>query len=534
MMIARKSFLIVISQFIIQFIGWIGLVIIAKLWGGFAPEALGTIGFAMSFLALFNIVADLGFRGAHVKRVSEGQDLGTCIGTYAAIKLILTGLMVTIIVTAIFIWKNVFQQGFTDATTESMIFVFIIYYIFSNLSSIAIITFTGTREIVKRELPDIFGKVVKLPLIILVALAGVGTAGISPLVEWPHFLQPLQQLIANHAASSLAITYVINAMVLFFIGLWLLRKYPIKRPNWGMFKSYFSFALPMMTLSFFSIISINVDKLMIGYFWTSVEVGYYFTVQRILGVITILYIGVNTVLFPTLSEYHSYNNFEKIKKTTHLAERYISMVMIPPIVIIIIFANPIIGIMLSNAFLPAAPVLIILAIYAFILGLRAPYGSLISGINRPSIAAKIGITICITNISLNYLFIPKWGLLSNFGINGPTGAATATVISCIVGFFGMRIMAKKLTGIKLLQSHTPRHITAGVIMAVILYCLNFLFPLIRWYHILGSAGVGLAIYLGVLFITQEFKKEDLIFFLGLLHPKEMFKYVSSELRKKPK
>jgi len=65
-MIARKSFLIIISNFLVQFIGWIGLVVLAKLWGSFAPEALGIIGFAMSFLALFNIVADLGFSQAHV------------------------------------------------------------------------------------------------------------------------------------------------------------------------------------------------------------------------------------------------------------------------------------------------------------------------------------------------------------------------------------------------------------------------------------------------------------------------------------
>ena len=142
-MIARKSFLIVISNFIVQIIGWIGLVVLAKLWGDFAPQALGTIGFAMSFLALFNIIADLGFSKAHIKRVSEGKDLGSCIGTFAAIKICLTGLMVTVVFVAIFIWKHVMQEGFYDATTESIIYVFLIYYAFSNLASIASVTFIG-------------------------------------------------------------------------------------------------------------------------------------------------------------------------------------------------------------------------------------------------------------------------------------------------------------------------------------------------------------------------------------------------------
>jgi len=534
-MIARKSFLIVSTQFFTRFLGWIGLVILAKLWGGFAPEALGIIGFAMAFLALFSVIGDLGFNSAHVKRVSEGKDLGACLGTFATIKLLLTGLMVLVVFAALFIWKKLLGGDFSDATTESIIYVFILYYIFANLRHIARHTFRGTQEIAKRETASIFEGLVKAILMILVAVAGVSiiNVNIAPPIRWPSFLTPVQQFLAEHAVGSLAMTYVFAVMTSFLVGVWFLRKYPLKKPNWEIFKSYFSFALPTMLLSAIGIISVNVDKIMIGYFWTSREVGYYFTVQQILIMITILYTSVSAVLFPTISKYHSSKNFEKIKETTHLAERYISMVMIPPMVVIIVFIIPVINIMLNNAFLPAASVLVTLTIYAFLFGLRMPYISLIIGSNRPDITAKIGATICITNIILNYLFIPKWGLLSSFGINGPTGAAIATVISCFVGFIAMRIAAKRLTGITLLQSHTPRHIVAGLVMAGVMYYISYLFvPIVGWYHLVGLALLGLAIYLGVLYMLKEFKKQDLDFFLNMLHPKEMLKYVSSELREK--
>lgn len=536
-MIARKSTLIVTSQFFARFLGWIGLVVLAKLWGEAAPEAFGIIGFAIAFLALFNFIADLGFSSAHVKRISEGKDLGTCIGTFAVIKIFLIGAMVAVVLIAIAIWKYLLHEGFHDATTESVIIVFIVYYIFLNLQ-IATATFEGRGEIAKREITKIFENIVKVPLMILVALAGVTSIGmisISSVVDWPQFLQPLQQFLADHAVGSLAMTYVFGVMATFFVGIWFLRKYPWKRPSWELCKSYFSFALPIMLISIISVISVNIDKIMIGYFWTSTEVGYYFTVQQILQIFSILSPAVGVVLFPTISKYHSFKNFQKIRSIIHLAERYISMVMIPFMVVIIIFVNPIINIMLSSAFLPAASVLITLTIYAFISGLMMPYGSLISGINRPGIAAKIGFVMCATNISLNFLFIPEWGLLSSFGINGPTGAAIATVLSALVGFFGLRIAAKKLTGIKLLQSHTPRHIIAGLVMGIMLYFLAFrtsFFPFIHWYHLLGFAGIGLAVYLVVLFILKEFKKQDLLFFLNILHPKEMFRYITTELKDK--
>ena len=56
------------------------------------PEAYGIIGFAMGFVGLFTILTDLGFNSAHIKRVSEGKDMGTCIGTYLVSKLGFAGL----------------------------------------------------------------------------------------------------------------------------------------------------------------------------------------------------------------------------------------------------------------------------------------------------------------------------------------------------------------------------------------------------------------------------------------------------------
>jgi O-antigen/teichoic acid export membrane protein len=208
------------------------------------------------------------------------------------------------------------------------------------------------------------------------------------------------------------------------------------------------------------------------------------------------------------------------------------MVAIPLITFVIIFPKPIINIVLSSAFFPAASTLAMLAVYVFVFSLTWPYSSLIIGINRPDIAAKIGVGMCVVNIGLNYLFIPQWGLLSPFGIYGPVGAATATAMSQLVGFVGLRVAARRLTGMKLMQTNTPRHIVGGIVMGIGLYYLNSLIPLVRWYHLIGFALVGIAVYVGVLFIIREFKKRDLKFFLDLAHPVGMLEYIKSELKRK--
>ena len=125
-MIGRKSFLIVATHYVSDILGFVGLVVLSKLWGNFAPEALGIIGFAMSFISLFNIITDFGFSSAHIKRISEGKDLGTCIGTFAAIKLLLTSLMILAVFVSIFFWKNFLKGGFYDATTETVVIIMVV------------------------------------------------------------------------------------------------------------------------------------------------------------------------------------------------------------------------------------------------------------------------------------------------------------------------------------------------------------------------------------------------------------------------
>jgi len=536
--IARKSFLIVSTRFIVRFLGWVGLVVLAKQWGSFAPEAMGIIGFAMSFLGLFNIIGNLGFDKAHIKRVSEGKDFGRCLGTFISIKLVLIVVMVTIILIGIYIWKTLLGGGFTDATTESVVFVFILYYIFLNLQQITTFTFQGTKEIAKRQLVELAEGIVKTPLVLLVVTAGVSIAGVSitPAFSWPDFLEPLRHFLANHPTGSLAMTYVFAVAAPFIVGVWLIRQYTVKKPNKKIFSSYFIFALPMLLTSVIGVIAHNVDKVTIGYFWDATEVGYYFTVQQVTNFLMMLYSSLSFVLFPTLSTLHAQNAQEKLRNTVNNAERHISMIMIPPVFFILVFSIPIIRIMLNTSFYPASSVLITLSFYHLFYGLNVPFGNLISGINRPSIVAKNTVFISILNIILNIIIIPEGGILSPLGVYGAFGAAVATLLSFFIGFIRLRFIARKHVKIKLFPSFLFKHFFAGSIMAVTLFLINkYVFTslfIMRWYHLLGLAGLGLLIYIVVLIVIKEFNKDDLWFYLDIINLKKMIIYIRDEFKRK--
>ncbi|MBU2565591.1 MAG: flippase [Candidatus Thermoplasmatota archaeon] len=537
-MIARKTMLIILTQAVNAVLGLIGLFILAKLWGNFAPTSLGIIGFAMSFLGMFNFISDLGFGGAHIKRISEGKDMGKCIGTYITVKLVLVTAMVAVVLGGIFVWKTLLHQDFYDATTESVIYVMLLYYVLMAFASVPLATFGARKEIAKAQVPMISETLFRVPLMILVASAGVvGISVIKPELKdihpfvWPSFLRGIQDFIASHAVGSLASTYALGAFAMLILGLFFFRGYPISRPDKEYFKSYFAFALPTMLVSAIAVVSTNIDRVMIGYFWSAEDVGFYFSAQKIAFFVLAISTSVGALLFPTISSYHAKNQFSDIRRTVTLALRYASMVVCPIIVFIIVFRKPVIDVALSSAFYPAAPVLVVLLIYVLIVSLSNPYALMVTGMNRPGLAAKAGFIVCVTNIVLNILFIPKNGTLSIFGINGSTGAAIATAISGFIGLIMFMFLSKRLVGIKI--SKKPLlHMSAACVMGCLLYYLSTLTAFVRWYHLVFFGIIGLVAYLGILYLFKEFTREDLNFFLDTVNPKEMAGYVKSELKRK--
>jgi O-antigen/teichoic acid export membrane protein len=233
------------------------------------------------------------------------------------------------------------------------------------------------------------------------------------------------------------------------------------------FKSYFSFALPLMIVSWVGIIAANIDKVIIQLFWSPTDVGYFFGVQRITFFVLALSSSVGLVLFPTISKQHA-------KK------------ICPLVVFIIVFSPQIINILLSSAFLPAVPILRILAIYALIGTMSTAYGQQLIGTDHPGLAAKIGLVCAIIGICLNMILIPR----SVFGVEllglGGIGAAISLVISTMIGLVLTRIYAYKLTATRS-NWRILIHLLAAVITGIFAYFLSSLnlVDVFRWYHLIA-------------------------------------------------
>lgn len=501
-MFGRKSLLYLISNFIASGLSFVGLFFMTNYLGA---ETYGTISWTLALLAAFNSISDLGFYSAHIKRVSEGKDIDDCVSTYVTIQIILICVMVALTAVSLLIWIHILG-GSPSGIMVRLVILFVLYYILFDLSNIATVTFNARMETAKAQILTLINPLIRIPLVIFVS-------------------------INRMAATDLAFAYVITAVFVFVIALLLLHREKISWTRPSLIKSYFSFALPLSSITIVSALSMNLDKLMIGFFGTATQVAYYTSSQTLLSMFIIIGSSVSALAFPSFSYMHEYGNIKGIRTTTRQAERYLSMIGMPIMIPFVLFPSEIAYVLFGVDFLAAGEPMRFLAVSMLLTLLNSVYNAQILSTNHPIIAAKIILLSFSVNTALLLILIPT----SVFGIPmmglAHTGAAIANMMGIVVIFIMTRIVVWRLTGTK----SNPRlflHIIAAINSAILLIILTELIKIEGLISLIGYGILSIAIFSISLWIMRELDINDIRYFLEVTNPRKMQKYISDEVRGK--
>lgn len=464
------------------------------------PEIYGTITYTMAFVATFNAVSDLGFSSAHIKKLSEGADPDECISTFAAIKLVLTGAMVVLILSSVFVWTSVLGNVLTDTSTD-LILLFILYQVLYDISTIATFTFQAKMEMAKMPLVTLVDPLVRLPLVIMVAM----TAG---------------------GVMELAYAYVLGAIAVVLLAMYLLFREGVKWKRPVLWRSYYTFALPLIIITIISAVSGSADKLILGAFWTTTDVGLYTAPAVFLGVFATVSTAVSTLTFPSFSRLHAEGNLEEIRQTSKRAERYIAMIGLPITLLIIIFPYAVCEVLLGPLFIDSGDAIGIMAVTNFLVMMNAVHSSQIVAVGRPDISARITIFTVVVNISMMFLLIPQDGLGLGF-----VGAALALLIGNVMSFMLVRYSVWRLTRTAP-NARLSLHLLAGLASVGAMFVLDLFISIDRFYTLMLFGVVAFAAFLAVLALVKEFTRKDVEYFMDLINLKKMFSYIGGELKGK--
>ena len=450
-MFRSRSPIVLIQNVVSALIGYVGLLFVIRYIG---PTDWGFVSFGIGFVGILSIFGDLGYSTAHSIKVSEGEDIGLCNGTFLFIKLILGSLFIALVVGTLLVWVDVLHRGFESPIEYYVAFALIPYYFFSSFSSFSRTYFNAKLKSVRFALPPLIEALLRNSIFIILAII-------------LHF--HLSTILTEYAAIALASTYSFSYTVYFLVSFSLGRPWVIKRPTRKMLRSYTLLALPLMLVTTVSTFNGNIDKVVIQFFWGAIPTGAFYTGQTIAVIITSLSTSMSAFFLPLLVRM---KNFSKGMHNENIFEfeRKISLFILPIAVPIIVLSAYVLN-LFSAAYFVFYPILSFLAIRAYISVINSPYSSSLASRSLLKTIAKIDLTLVISNIILIIILVPihvpgRLGYLF-----GPSGAAFAAVVTGITSTLIYRYKVSKVESIGFNLS-ILRQLPAVAVQGAFLYVIS--------------------------------------------------------------
>lgn len=220
-----------------------------------------------------------------------------------------------------------------------------------------------------------------------------------------------------------------------------------------------------------------------------------------------IFYALTVVLLPVISKTTSENNWKKTAEIINQSLRLMMILLIPSIILMSIYAQPLIKLFYGNKYAGAAYPMSVLVWGVGFLTIFYVFCFVMSGagkVKTPMVLSMVGLAI---NTVLNYFLINLYGI---------TGSAIATSITSALITFAMLYCVWKDFGVLLSIKSLLKMALAGFMM----YAISFFFSRGEFIFILWSA-VLFAFYLFLLYVLGEIKKTDIALARQLLTRKKV-------------
>ncbi|MBD6955217.1 MAG: oligosaccharide flippase family protein [Thermoplasmata archaeon] len=511
-MLGRKSLLLTFQNIITGIIGYVGLLFILR-YSGLQPY--GILTFSLSFVGLFSFILDMGFSSANIKRISEGMDFERAITTYFIIKVILAFIFVLIVIFSIEFWEVFLHGSFRTVYEKYDFYILIFYYIFQSFVGYYQSIFNAKTYAAIMSIPPFIEAVIRNGLLIL------STVFILRYMQSP-----------DQFSTVMAIIWVFSYAIYLIAFTPFARGWRFKRPTREDFKKYYTFAIPVSISAILGSLSANISIIIIESFFGSYYVGAYGSILKIVSYVTVISSSLGSLILPTLSFLHSNGREKEYRDTIVQYERYISLIVLPLIIFMIVFSKQVLNLW-TSLLIPFSSTLIVLSIIVYINGINSSYGNHFNAIGNPKYLMYLGFISTSLIIVFDIILIPRnfFGI-NLFGLN-VLGAAIASLISSTVVFFIVRVKVGRTLGVYVDRS-LPRQILVSVITGFIIFYISSLgiFPLLQWWALAVWLIFIYIIFFILLFITKSLSKEDLNLIIEAVNPRKMIKYIIEEIKNK--
>ena len=237
-----------------------------------------------------------------------------------------------------------------------------------------------------------------------------------------------------------------------------------------------------------------LDSTMLGFLSGDVEVGYYSAATKLNKMVLGKLTDVTGVLLPRLSFYAEKKDGGSFEKLVEKAMGIVILLGLPCTVGLILLAEPLVLLFSGSEYLPAILPMQVISPIILIISIASLTGTqILPSVNKEKTALASYCLGAVTNVTMNYLLIPRYGALG--AAIGTVGAETMVTGFQII-ILGKSLLKKSII-VNLLQS-----IVATVGMGISVY-----FVVSHVEHVLLQIGMGVlagvCVYAMLLFVLRN-------------------------------
>ncbi|WP_227357572.1 flippase [Haladaptatus salinisoli] len=222
-----------------------------------------------------------------------------------------------------------------------------------------------------------------------------------------------------------AISYWISIPLIIVIvsSIFIHRKIPIqdfilKYPDKEVAKQLITFSWPLAMSAIMFMFLSRMDVIMIGYYLSSTEVGYYRAIQPLRQSTVIVLASFGFLFLPLATNFYENDAIADLDRLFTSVTKWVVVTTLPVILGLTLFSKDVVTFLLGKSYLPSALPLSLLVGGFFVRAVTGLDGEVTKAINKPKIELYAALVGTLINILLNIVLIPRYGI---------AGAAVATV-----------------------------------------------------------------------------------------------------------
>ena len=217
--------------------------------------------------------------------------------------------------------------------------------------------------------------------------------------------------------SAVVLSFIVSLFFVSIIGLYLVNKF-VKIVD--VFKSKFDSKLLVDVVRYSWPLSLALilhttlswfDSLVLGYFNSAREVGIYNLAMSVAGLISLPSLVGSSVLLPVFSELHEKRDSKHVNLIYSTAIKWLSILCLPILFMIITYPSLVLNIVGGAEFLAGDKPLVFLAFAFLISTVILPSTIVLLAAGKTKFLLMNTIVAVITNLILNLLLIPKYGMI---------------------------------------------------------------------------------------------------------------------------